>query len=142
MNNIDKEFIEYVKEDNLKAVTKLLKNGVNVHMHNDFALRYGAASNRLEIVNKLLEYGANVHARDDAALRRAISCGNFLIVSALLENGANLYCRNKLILQNFKKNFNEELARVLLPYCNSDDYIYFPSEYIRTRIVPTKSANK
>lgn len=171
MENCDDIFIGYAMENNLSAVTKLLENDANVHAKDDFALRYSATCGRVQMVSKLLEYGANidvhdgsiliqcanhnnatmvskllewganVHVRDDIVLRCSVGYNNLPMISELLERGANLWCDNGSILNGLKDSFNKELADVILPYCNSDDYEYFPIEYINANIAHKKSAS-
>lgn len=141
MNQIDAKFIIRVIKNNLNEAIELLKRGANVHVWNDEALRWSVENNNLSMLAILLENGADVRACDDEALRMSIEAKNWSMVSALLENGANLHCKNELVLAKLKDEFDEELANIILPYCSSDDYAYFPSEYIHRNIVCTKSAN-
>lgn len=122
------------------VVTKLLECGADVHANDDEALRC-CASNGNGNGNGNLECGANMHARDDEALRHSASNNHLLIVNKLLENGANLYSNDASILTKLRNNFNDKLANVILPYCTSDDYHFFPDYYIREKVIPTKSAN-
>lgn len=137
----DAALIQSVLNGSLSMVTKLLENGANVHARNDAVLSHSAANGYLAIVCKLLENGANVHACDDDALRFSIENGHLLVVEKLLEYGSDLHCDNKSILVNLKNNFSANLANVILPYCNQDDYSYFPTEYIIANVTPKKSAN-
>jgi hypothetical protein len=54
----------------------LLKAGANVHVYDDFALRWAARDGYVETVKILLKAGANVHACDDYALYLAEKYGN------------------------------------------------------------------
>lgn len=133
-----------VKNNRLDIVTALLEFGADVNACNDAnfcsSLETAAYYGNLAIVTKLLEYGASRY-HYDCALRLSVECHHFEIATVLLENGANMYCDGKHILKDLQKNFNERIADVVLPYCSTDDYEYFPPDYIRTRLVPTKSAN-
>lgn len=90
MRHINKEFIQCINILDLKTVTALLENGVNVHIYDDYALRRSAERGRLDLVLKLLEYGADLHALNDYALRHSAKNGHADIVAALLERGANI----------------------------------------------------
>lgn len=63
-------------------------------------------------------------------------------IAMLLESGANIYGNDNEILKKIQQRFVEEIADVVLQYYCEDDYHYFPSDYIRTKIVPTKGANR
>lgn len=121
-------------------VAVLLKHGTNARALNSsliFALRM-TGENPANMIILLLQHGANPYA----ALKWACKNKNLAAVTKLLECGADAYCDNKGILIHLQKHFDEELADIILPYCDPIDYCYFPEDYIRRRIVPTKSANK
>lgn len=46
-----------------------------------------------------------------------------------------------MLLKELQKKFDERVADILLPYCDIDDWEYFPIDYIRKKIVPTKNAS-
>lgn len=131
------------RNDHLGIVTLLLERGANVNTNGTYysALEFSAKYNCLDVADKLLEWNADVHIANDNALRLSIEHGNLKMTEKLLENGADIYCNNKYILKQLQTKFDAKLADVVLPYCNVDDYEYFPECYIRKCIVPTKSAN-
>lgn len=142
--------IRSAKHNNLIVVTKLLECGADLHYYNDQALQCSVTNNSLEIVEKLLEYGANVHEMDNIVLRYSINHNYLEIVEKVLEYGANMHCCDDIILKNLQMNFgyfskpflyfNEQLADVLFPYCDTNDYSYFPADYIRKKFIPIKNA--
>lgn len=99
-----------------------------------------AANGNLSVVIELLNLGADIHFNDDAVLQWSIHNNHFVTASKLLEYGADIYCNNNKILKNLRTNFNEALASLLLPYCDSDSYKYFPVDYVCKNIVPTKNS--
>lgn len=141
MSNINRKFIKYVRKNDLSMITKLLDNGADVHMFDDIALKCSVTNGDLPMVSKLLKHGANVHAENDFALKHSIVCNDFLIAAELLENGANIYVDNKSILRRLQYKFNVTLADTIFPYCNSNDYSYFPIEYVQANVTRKKSAN-
>lgn len=130
-----------VKNRNACAVKCLLECGANVHIHDDYPLRWSAYKCHLELVVCLLEYGADVHACNDNALRLCIISQGLEIATTLLEWGADVHCDDDVILMRMQKNFDEEVANVIFPYCSSEDYHYFPDDYIKSKI-SVKSARK
>lgn len=140
--NIKKELaLRYSAGDGRAAIVELLlKNGANVHADNDIALLCSVAGEHYEVTIALLKAGANVNSRNDTPLRSSVAKVNLALTAKLLECGANIRCLNDEILKNLGENFNEELADVLLPYCGEECYHYFPKEYIKAKIVSTKSA--
>lgn len=86
------------------------------------------------------EHGANARAHEDRAVRLCIVHRNNEIMRVLLENGADVYCSNKYVLNHLQIFFDEKMADAVLPYCDARDYEYFPDEYIKRCVVPTKSA--
>lgn len=126
------------------VVTKLLEYGADVDA-GDFGIRsaldFSIEYNHPNIVAALLKYNVNVRTRNDYALRLCVRYCRLDIMEKLLEHGANVHCRDKYILKQLQVNFNERIADIILPYCDNSDYEYFPPDYIRERIVPTKSAH-
>lgn len=169
--NVDhriKKFFRYVARGDTRKVIRMLKSGFSVQGSDDEALQMSSVRGYAKIVTKLLEYGADVHACEGAALESAIYYDQTEIVEILLKNGgdvqqalrtavahgsshmiaislaygADIYCDDETILKNLYNDFNEGLANVILPYCCEDVYHYFPADYIRRNVAPTKGANK
>ena len=73
----------------LAMIKMLLQSGkVDIHAHNDWALRTAAGKGYLEVVECLLEHKADVHADNDFALEFAAYTGQIQVVQCLLEHGA------------------------------------------------------
>ncbi|HRS19950.1 MAG TPA: ankyrin repeat domain-containing protein, partial [Bacteroidales bacterium] len=91
--HIDDDFVlRWAAENGHHNIIKLLiKNGVDIHIYNDAALRWAAYNGHYDIVRLLLKHGANVHADNDAALRWAVENEHYKIVKLLLDNGANVH---------------------------------------------------
>lgn len=90
MNNIDQEFIDSVRADDLDAVTRLLQLGANVNVNYGYALKLSAKKGHLNILLKLLECNADLHSNHCGALRWSAKKGHLNIVTALLERGADV----------------------------------------------------
>lgn len=133
------------KNGRLDIMTALLKLGANVNVDEGArfysALESSSENGHLPVVTALLEADVDVHGDDDCALRLSVASQRFEIMKVLLEYGANLHCCNKAILKGLQQNFSEQIADIVLPYCDANDYEYFPQDYIRARIIPTKGAN-
>lgn len=116
--SINSNFFLSITCSNSKNVATLLEQGADVHYLDDFALRYIMGNyhfqHQHEKLALLLAYEANIYVYDSACLKYAQTI--------------------------FDKEFDEELANVLLPYCREEDYHYFPEVYIKTKIVSIKSA--
>lgn len=134
-----------IRGGHLAIVTKLLEFGANVNANNDShyhsTLELGILYGNLSVVKVLLEHDVDLHHRDDYALQMSLNRFEFKIASILLESGANIYCNGRCILKNLQSKFNGQIADIVLPYCEASDYEYFPQDYIRSRLVPIKSAN-
>jgi hypothetical protein len=50
--------------------------GADIHVENDYALRWASTKGHLETVKYLVESGADIHAYNDAALRLASDYGH------------------------------------------------------------------
>ena len=96
-----------------KAVQVLLDAGADVHSVGDFALRWAAEGGHTETVHLLLETGADVHARKDEALRLAASNGHTKVVQMLLDAGADVYAWNDYALRWALESGHLETVQVL-----------------------------
>lgn len=136
--------IMFAKRGWVDQLEALLMKGADVHYDNNHALRSAAYFGRYDAVKILLKYGAHVWANDNEALTSCIkkAVGNpqrfFAIVTLLLEHGATI---TTAALTYLEKNFCENLADALLPYCKEAEYSFFPTCYIKAKIIPTKNAN-
>ena len=71
------------KKERADLMIIALKRGANVHVNNDYPLRYASSYGHTEVVRLLLENGANVHANNDEALR--VASGSYPDIVKLLE---------------------------------------------------------
>ena len=69
----------------------LLEKGADIHVDDDYALRWASKNGHFDIVKFLVENGADVHAWNNHALRLASENGHFDIVKYLVENGADIH---------------------------------------------------
>lgn len=83
----DEQFIQHVKNNNLKLVASSLKGGANIHYCDDAALQLCGPIDHLEILAILLENGANVHANNGFILEECAGAGNIEGIKRLLECG-------------------------------------------------------
>jgi hypothetical protein len=65
------KLIEGSTDNNLKLIKRAVKEGADIHWHNDFTLQNAAWYGHYNIVKFLLNAGADVHADDDRALKWA-----------------------------------------------------------------------
>jgi len=68
---------------NLEVIKELVNEGVNVHVNDDYPLRWASNNGHLEIVKYLVSVGAKVHDCNDAAIRWADAKGYLEIVKYL-----------------------------------------------------------
>jgi hypothetical protein len=101
---------------NANLLRLLLKNGADVHAHNDAALKWASESGHTEVVKILIDYGANIHVQNDYALRWSSVNGYFDIVTALLEHGADVHAGNDAALWWAQSNGYTSTVKVLLAY--------------------------
>jgi ankyrin repeat protein len=88
--NPSNAFIKSVERGCVDLVAYFIKQGVQVSMDNDLALRQSAARGYLNIICCLVEAGANIHNCDDAALRISAMKGHSTTVAYLLARDANV----------------------------------------------------
>ena len=103
IKNINEKFIYSVTNGHLNIVKACLKLGANIHVENDYALRWASAHGHLEVVKYLVEQGAKIHADNEFALTWASGNGYLKVVKYLVEQGANIV-KSKAI--KFAKKYN------------------------------------
>jgi len=99
---------------NSKVIKDLIQEGANVHVQEDYALRWASKFGHLEIVKLLLENGADVHAGKDCSLIWASAIGHLEVVKILLENGADVHARDNCALMWASENGHLEVVKLLL----------------------------
>jgi len=83
----------------LEVVKFLVENGADIHADNDYALQRAARNGHLEVVKFLVEKGADIHADNDCALRWAAENGHLEVIKFLVEKGADIHANNDFALQ-------------------------------------------
>jgi len=76
------------------AMELAVENGADVHVDDDYALRYAAEKGHASVVQFLVQHGANVHAGDDNALCVASYYGHLPVVQVLVAQGADVHANN------------------------------------------------
>lgn len=98
------------------AVEIALKNGVDVHLHNDKALTDATDNNHLGVVEMLLKAGADIHVDDDQPLCLAILGGNIDMIKLLLKYGANPHVNNDVPIKLAGNMEDTEMLRTIQEY--------------------------
>lgn len=90
---LNKKVIQAIIDGDLIAAQKAIHDGGNVHVDDDFVLRWSAARGQVHIVSFLLELPENqradIHALDDWALFMAARHLHWPVVICLLRHGAD-----------------------------------------------------
>ena len=106
--------IEAVERNDVKAVIKLLTNGIDVHFADDFLLWMASFHGHVEMISLLLNAGADVHAENDHALQLASQKGHVEVVALLLNAGADVHAENDHALQLASQKGHVEVVSLLL----------------------------
>jgi hypothetical protein len=114
--------IPYLDEDYLKVILKFQSvsqvqeakaMGIDLHLYDEYALRWASENGHLEVVKLLLENGANLHIEHDCVLRWASWNGHLEVVKLLLENGADLHADDDYALRSASVNGHLEVVELL-----------------------------
>ena len=71
------------KKYDVNTIKYLIEQGADIHVYNDYVLRYSAENGNLELVKYLIEKGADIHANDDYALCWSAENGHLKVVKYL-----------------------------------------------------------
>jgi ankyrin repeat protein len=112
--NIYDDFIKSVKIGNIKNINTLIKNGADIHVDDDYALRWSSKNGHIEVVKFLIEKGANIHAKNDYALRCSSGNGHIEIVKFLIEKGANIHAKDDYAIRYSSENGHIEVVKLLV----------------------------
>lgn len=112
---LDDQLDDAIRGRDLVGVQRAIAHGANIHVDNDWAVRYTAIYDDIDIVKYLLELPegqrADVHAEDDWALRNAAGWHNWDIVACLLQHGAD---RTKLSPAQLEELHNSRPAQAYI----------------------------
>jgi ankyrin repeat protein len=125
-NDINNDFIKSVKIGYIKNIYILLKNGANIHVNNDYALRFSSENGNFEVVKFLIGNGANIHADNDYALKISSHNGHFDVVKFLIKNGANIHADNNFALRWSSSNGYIKVVKFLI---ENGAYIHAYNDY-------------
>lgn len=92
--NTIKYIFDYVKENNIEKVKKLLANGVDVNVKNSYGQTpLFCVANSLDMTKVLINYGADINIKDDEGntpLHWMIRSGYHATAEFLMENGVDV----------------------------------------------------
>lgn len=123
LRSIDRALICSIRLKYFKIALILLDKGASADCDNNYPLRQCVT-----YINAIhwSYFGTCIH-----------DCG-LSLMEKLLECGADVYWNNNYILTHMI--IDEELAAIIFPYCSTNDYQYFSTEFITKNVVQTKSA--
>ena len=100
------------------TVKFLVEKGVNIHTHDDDALRLASEAGHLEIVKYLVEKGANVNAQNGDVICGAAYEGHLEIVKFLVEKGADIHVDRDWVLRRASENGHSEVVKFITDTTN------------------------
>ena len=100
--------------NNVDTFKYLIQNGANIHVRNDYALRWSAGKGYLDVIKFLIENRADIHANDDSALKWSAERGHLDVVKFLIENGADIHAENDYALTWSEENGYLDVANFLV----------------------------
>jgi len=91
----------------------MIKQGINIHVYDDLALRVASDAGNLKVVKFLVEKGADIHAYNDLALRHASANGHLDVVKFLVEKGADIHAMNDYALTWASQNGHIDIVNYI-----------------------------
>jgi len=83
MEDLNQELMIAAKANNLETVKRVLKSGADVHVYEDYTLRWASSDGFIKIVKCLIENGANAQARRGEAIQWAAAHNHAAVVNYL-----------------------------------------------------------
>jgi ankyrin repeat protein len=126
------ELCYYGTNNHILILKELIKNGIDIHMGEEYALRRACLYGHLNIIKELINAGANV--KDDnypystSPLSEAIKSGNTLVVKELINAGAEINTKYRNALRLAIDDDNLEMVKFLID--NGADVSIFDQEEI------------
>ena len=84
----------------MEVVKLLIEKGSNIHVDDDYALKWSAINGHLPVVKFLIKKGADIHAKNNRALIWSAGKGHLDVVKFLVEKGANNHYLQKIDKNN------------------------------------------
>ena len=109
------KILQYGAKKGYLSLVKLAeRKGVDIHRHNEQALRISILHKHIDIVRYLIIRGANVKAYYDQNVLKAACNNDMEMVKLLIENGGDMYARTGAVIYEAVKHDNMEMVNYLL----------------------------
>lgn len=105
--NGDLEMVQYLIDKGLNVNEK-------TEIGSEDALSYSAERGHTEIVRLLVKNGANIHIHNDKPLRLSLEKGHLEIVKLLLDNGSDLYSKGGIPIRMCMRNHHFHVMEYLI----------------------------
>ena len=114
LHKINKPHFEvWLMTQEAEITIAMINNGANIHVLDDYLLRWAVTCNYFDLVKFLVEKGADIHAENDCALRWAANYGRLDLVKVLVEKGADIHAKNDSALRWAAENGHLNVVKVL-----------------------------
>ena len=114
--HVDNDFaIRYASEEgHLDVVKYLVSIGADIHADNNYAVRHASEEGHLEVVKYLVELGSDIHAQNEYAVRRASKNGHLEVIKYLVSVGANIHADNNYAVRHASVNDHVDVVKYLV----------------------------
>jgi hypothetical protein len=102
------------KKGNLKMIKHLVRRGVDVNAHNDYAICFASENGQLDVVKFLESQGADVVAQNNYPLILASENGHFDVVRFLVSRGADVNAQSDSAVIGASKNGHLDVVKFLV----------------------------
>jgi len=104
------------REINTNIISRLLKEGANIHVDNEWVLKWASRNGNLGLVKFLVEHGSDIHTDNDRVLRWASRDGYLEIVKLLLEHRANVHAKGNCALEWASERGHLKIVKLLIKH--------------------------
>lgn len=116
---LEEDLIRAIQEENLDYIKNLVRQGVNIHAWNDYAITMACRVEKLDMIDYFLEQGLDINTENGGPVRTVLMKKNLELLDYLLQNGAILNVKelktvtvDKSILKWLKEKENDQIKGI------------------------------
>jgi ankyrin repeat protein len=99
----------------LNVIKYIVSIGADIHVQDDYAVRWASAHGHLDVVKYLVSVGSDIHAHCEYAFRLASAQGYLDVVKYLVSLGVDIRAQDSYAIRYASMNGHLEVVKYLVP---------------------------